>query len=164
MRFATYADGSLDGRLMLVSRDGARAAPAGAIAPSLFEAVRTWARSETPLRALSADLDAGRVAGEPFVATQCLAPLPRAPQWLVGSAFLNHGRLMQQAFRAPPTPHFDTVPVMYQGASDDFLGPHHDSEFVSEEDGIDFEGEFGVVVDEVAMASTPQEAAARIRL
>ena len=99
-----------------------------------------------------------------FDPTRCLAPLPRAPQWLDGSAFLNHGRLMDVAFNKPPIPDFDTIPVMYQGASDDFLGPQADVPFVTEADGIDFEGEFGVIVDDVPMAVSPEQAAQRIRL
>ena len=94
----------------------------------------------------------------------CAAPLPRAPQWLDGSAFLNHGRLMEQAFNTPPIPHFDTVPVMYQGASDDFLGPHDDVPLPSETDGIDFEGEFGVICGPVPMAVTPEAALRCVRL
>ncbi|WP_316197684.1 fumarylacetoacetate hydrolase family protein [Bradyrhizobium sp.] len=64
----------------------------------------------------------------------------------------------------PPIPDFDTIPVMYQGASDDFLGPQADVPFVTEADGIDFEGEFGVIVDDVPMAVSPEQAAQRIRL
>jgi fumarylacetoacetate (FAA) hydrolase len=71
---------------------------------------------------------------------------------------------MEQAFNTPPIPHFDTVPVMYQGASDDFLGPHDDVPLPSEADGIDFEGEFGVVCGPVRMAATPDEALAAVRL
>ena len=164
MRFATYDDGSLDGRLMLVSPDSTRAAEAAAVAPSLFSALQNWGAIHEELERLSAALAAGRVHSVPFEPRLCLAPLPRAPQWLDGSAFLNHGRLMEKAFNSTGIPHFDDVPVMYQGASDDFLGPHADSAFVSEADGIDFEGEFGVVVDEIAMGATSNEAASRIRL
>jgi hypothetical protein len=100
----------------------------------------------------------------PFDPQACAAPLPRSPQWCDGSAFLNHGRLMEQAFNTPPIPEFDTVPVMYQGASDDFLGPHHDVPLPDEHDGIDFEGEFGVVVANVPMGVSPDDAVRRVRL
>jgi fumarylacetoacetate (FAA) hydrolase len=120
---------------------------------------------EAPLRALNERLDDGR-AGDavPFDPARCLAPLPRAPQWCDGSAFLNHGRLMDLAFDKPPIPDFDTIPVMYQGASDDFLGPQADVPFVTEADGIDFEGEFGVIVDEVAMATPAGTCGKHVRL
>ena len=76
----------------------------------------------------------------------------------------SHGRLMDLAFNKPPIPDFDTIPVLYQGASDDFLGPCADATFVSEADGIDLEGEFGVIVDEVPMGPSTQGSADRIRL
>jgi fumarylacetoacetate (FAA) hydrolase len=165
MKFATYDDGSTDGRLVVVSADRARAVDASAIASGLLDALQRWREVEAPLKRLSEDLDATRapsaVAFEPKL---CLAPLPRAPQWCDGSAFLNHGRLMDLAFNKPPIPDFDTIPVMYQGASDDFLGPCADVPFVSEADGIDFEGEFGVIVAEVPMGTSAQAAADCIRL
>jgi fumarylacetoacetate (FAA) hydrolase len=165
MKFATLADGTLDGRLVVVSKDGSRAAPAGAVAPNLLTALQRWSACEAGLRRLAEDLEAGRAAGVfAFEPRFCLAPLPRAPQWCDGSAFLNHGRLMDLAFNKPPIPDFETIPVMYQGASDDLLGPQVEALFVSEADGIDFEGEFGVIVDEVAIASSTAEAASRIRL
>lgn len=164
MRFATYDDGARDGKLMLVSRDGTRAAEAGGLASSLLDVLENWRGLERSLRDRCDALEAGRIESVAFDPMRCLAPLPRAPQWLDGSAYLNHGRLMDLAFGKTPIPDFDTVPVMYQGASDDFLGPHADSAFVSEADGIDFEGEFGVVVDGVPMGVTPAEAAVRIRL
>jgi fumarylacetoacetate (FAA) hydrolase len=165
MRFATYDDGTIDGQLVVVSRDIQRAVDARAIAPNLLTALRRWPSVEAPLRALNDRLDHGRTEDAvPFDASRCLAPLPRAPQWCDGSAFLNHGRLMDLAFDKPPIPDFDTIPVMYQGASDDFLGPHADVPFVTEADGIDFEGEFGVIVDEVAMATQAAQCGKHIRL
>ncbi|MBR1140254.1 MULTISPECIES: fumarylacetoacetate hydrolase family protein [Bradyrhizobium] len=165
MRLATYRNGSPDGGLVIVSRDQARACNASAIAPDLLTALRNWQQVEPALRRLAESLEDGSAADVmAFDPTRCLAPLPRAPQWLDGSAFLNHGRLMDVAFNKPPIPDFDTIPVMYQGASDDFLGPQADVPFVTEADGIDFEGEFGVIVDDVPMAVSPEQAAQRIRL
>jgi fumarylacetoacetate (FAA) hydrolase len=99
-----------------------------------------------------------------FEPARCMAPLPRSFQWCDASAFLNHGRLMERAFNTAPIPDFETVPVMYQGASDDFLGPHEDVALPDESLGIDFEGEFGVIVDRVPMGVPPREALGRIRL
>ena len=165
MRLATYDDGTIDGKLVVVSRDLQRAVGARVIAPNLLTALRCWPSVEAPLRLLGERLDHGRAEDAvPFDPTRCLAPLPRAPQWCDGSAFLNHGRLMDLAFDKPPIPDFDTIPVMYQGASDDFLGPHADVPFVTEADGIDFEGEFGVIVDEVAMATQTAQCGKHIRL
>lgn len=165
MRLATYDDGTSDGQLVVVSRDVRRAVDASAIAPNLLTAIRLWQSVEAQLRALSDRLDDDLVDDAvPFDPARCLAPLPRAPQWCDGSAFLNHGRLMDLAFDKPPIPDFDAVPVMYQGASDDFLGPQVDVPFVTEADGIDFEGEFGVIVDDVTMATPASACGGHIRL
>jgi fumarylacetoacetate (FAA) hydrolase len=165
MRLATLRDGSLDGRLIVVSRDLRRAVAATSIAPSLIDALQRWDAVKLPLADLCDALDTGDVPGAfAFDASRCAAPLPRSPQWLDASAFLNHGRLMEQAFNTPPIPHFDTVPVMYQGASDDFLGPCDDVPLPSETDGIDFEGEFGVVCGEVPMGASPEDALSCVRL
>lgn len=165
MRFASLNDGSPDGRLVVVSRDGRRAAPAQPVAGSLIEALQHWDAMHAELLALAHDLEAGRcTAAFDFDPQQCAAPLPRSPQWLDGSAFLNHGRLMESAFNTPPIPDFDTVPVMYQGASDDFLGPHADVPLPDEAQGIDFEGEFAVVTGPVKMGVSPEQALQAVRL
>ncbi|MDG5975252.1 fumarylacetoacetate hydrolase [Hydrogenophaga taeniospiralis CCUG 15921] len=165
MKFATLKDGTLDGCLALVSRDGQRAVRASAVAASLIDALQRWDEVHLPLCDLYESLNAGSAPGAfAFDPAACAAPLPRCPQWLDGSAFLNHGRLMEEAFNAPPIPLFDTVPVMYQGASDDFLGPHDDVPLPSEADGIDFEGEFGVVTGPVPMGVSPEAALACVRL
>jgi len=165
MKLATYRDGSPDGRLMVVSRDLRRAVDAGTIAPNLLIALERWDSAAPALQRLSDMLNADTAAGSVgFEPQRCMAPLPRTFQWCDGSAFLNHGRLMERAFNTPPIPDFDTVPVMYQGASDDFLGPHDDVPLPDEVLGIDFEGEFGVVVGKVPMGATPAQALDAVRL
>jgi len=161
MKFASLRDG----RLLLVSRDQTRAVHAAPVANSLLDALQRWDAVVLPLTELYESLNAGTAAGAfDFDPGACTAPLPRSPQWLDGSAFLNHGRLMEEAFNSPPIPLFDSVPVMYQGASDDFLGPHDDVPLPSEADGIDFEGEFGVVTGPVPMGVSPEAALACVRL
>jgi fumarylacetoacetate (FAA) hydrolase len=165
MRFATLRDGTPDGRLLLVSRDHRLAVAAPSIAESLIDAITRWEEVQSRLQVVSDALDAGRTEGAfAFDPRACAAPLPRSPQWLDASAFLNHSNLMDQAFNKPPPPLVDTVPMMYQGASDDFLGPHDDVPLPSEDDGIDFEGEFGVVCGPVPMAVTPEAALSCVRL
>jgi len=165
MKFATLPNGTLDGRLVVVSKDLSKAADATTIAPNLLSAVQNWQQKERELQALYDLLNAGKVdTAFDFDGSAYLAPLPRSPQWLDASAFLNHGKLMEEAFNTDPIADFDTIPVMYQGASDDFQGPTVDILMPSEADGIDFEGEFGVVMGEVAMSATPEEAAKSIRL
>ncbi|MEI8631763.1 hypothetical protein P4S72_05990 [Vibrio sp. PP-XX7] len=107
---------------------------------NLLFAIQHWQEKEADLQALSDQLNAGRLMDAfDFEPMACHAPLPRSPQWLDASAFLNHGRLMEEAFNSPPIADFDTIPVMYQGASDDFQGPAMDIPMPNEADGIDFE-------------------------
>ena len=157
MRLATLRDGTPDGTLVVVSADGARCLPTET---SLIAALADWARAEAPLRALAVRLEAGH--GEPLDAAQIGAPMPRSWQWLDASVFANHVDLMQIASNLPPV-HIDR-PLMYQGLSDCFYGPNDSIPFPSEADGIDFEGEFGVIVDAVPMGVKPEEGAAHIRL
>lgn len=165
MKLATLHSEHPDGRLVVVSRDLAAMADATHIAAHLRAAIEAWDDAAPALQALYDELNAGRHTGaQAFDPGLCAAPLPRAPQWCDGSAFLNHGRLMEKAFDIEPAPDAQTVPLMYQGASDDFLGPQADVPLPSEADGIDFEGEFGVVVGPVPMAATPGQALACVRL
>lgn len=162
MKLATYADGTKDGQLWVVSRDLTLAAPAGG---TMLAAVEDWDKARPALQDLSDRLNAGT---EPFATAfdpaRCLAPLPRAPGWLDGSAFLNHGRLMDQAFGTPPIPDLDTIPLVYQGASDDFRGPLGAVEFPSVAHMIDMEGEFGVILGAVPMGASDAEALSAVRL
>jgi fumarylacetoacetate (FAA) hydrolase len=165
MKLATLKDGTRDGKLIVVASDLGRAVSAQSVAATMQRALDDWATTEPQLQSLAAALDAG-TAPDAFVfdAKAVAAPLPRAYQWCDGSAFLNHGRLMEKAFNTPPMPDFETIPLMYQGGSDDFLGACDDVPFVSEADGIDFEGEYGVIVDDVPMGCKPEAAAAHIKL
>jgi fumarylacetoacetate (FAA) hydrolase len=165
MKLATYRNGQPDGCLMLVSRDLSSVADVSALAPNLLHAIQDWARLAPQLQQIYDALNAGRTPRMVvFEAARCMAPLPRSFQWCDASAFLNHGRLMERAFNTPPIPDFETVPVMYQGAADDFLGPYDPVPLPDESLGIDFEGEFGVIVDRVPMAATPQQALGAVRL
>jgi fumarylacetoacetate (FAA) hydrolase len=165
MKLATLKNGSKDGRLVVVSRDLQRAVDATAIAPSLLAAVETWNQSSPLLQDLYRRLNDGKAPDAfDFDPRQAAAPLPRAPQWCDGSAFLNHGRLMEKAFNIPPIPDMDKIPLMYQGGSDDMLGARDDVPLPDEAHGIDFEGEFGVIVDEVPMACPADLARSRIIL
>jgi fumarylacetoacetate (FAA) hydrolase len=160
MKLATLADGTPDGRLHIVSRDHQRCQPAAA-AGTLQAALERWVLVEAALRTEYEALNAG--GGAPFDPAHALAPLPRAWQWLDGSAYDSHGELMQKVFKLPPVDRGGR-PLMYQGTSDRFLGPHHDVRLPSEDDGIDFEGEFGVIVDAVPMGTGAVEARKHIRL
>ncbi len=157
MRLATLDDGTPDGALVVVSPDGTRVLPAQT---SLIAAIADWPGVLPVLQALAARLALGQ--GDPLGPAQLRAPMPRSWQWLDGSAFNQHGELMQIAFNQAPIE--TDRPLMYQGLSDRFYGPTDPIPFASEADGIDFEGEFGVIVDAVPMGVTAHDAAAHIRL
>jgi len=160
MKLATRAQGTPDGELLVVSRDGTRCLPAGPRWPNLLAAIERWEIAEPVLRALAARLAAGEgLALDPH---DLRAPLPRSWQWLDGSAFPVHGELMEVAFNAPPIE--TDKPLMYQGMSDCFYGPEDPVPFPDAALGIDFEGEFGVVVDAVPMGISAADALAHIRL
>lgn len=154
MRLATLHEGTPDGRLVLVSRDGTRFVDAPVA--TLQAALERWSEVEADLAARDAE------AGAPLAGMRLAAPLPRAWQWLDASAFPSHGALMQRAFGLPPIE--TALPLMYQGLSDRFLGPADDVPLPSEDHGIDFEGEFGVVTDAVPMGTDAAAAMAHIRL
>lgn len=160
MKFATLDNGTPDGRLHLVSRDLTRCAPAAAV-QTLQALMENWEALAPALQAESDALNAG--GGQAFDPSAALAPLPRAWQWLDGSAFESHGTLMAKVFGIDN--HADkTRPLMYQGLSDQFLAPTADVPLPTEDDGIDFEGEFGVICDAVPMGTGPEAARGHIRL
>ncbi|HZU64230.1 MAG TPA: fumarylacetoacetate hydrolase family protein [Novosphingobium sp.] len=158
MRLATLRDGSPDGALAVISADGARYLAAPGL--SLLAAIGDWGRAEPVLQRLAAGVAAGQ--GGRLDPARLQAPLPRTWQWLDGSAFLQHGKLMQVAFHLPPIE--TDRPLMYQGLSDRFYGPTDDIPLPSEADGIDFEGEYAVITDAVPMGTSAADAAGHIRL
>jgi len=165
VKLATLQGGGIDGKLLVVSKDLSRAVVAVSIAPTLQHALDNWQACEPKLTALYGALNDGHAAGS-FVldATQLVAPLPRAWQWLDASAFHSHGDLMERVVGLTQPPEKHTRPLMYQGGSDDFLGPAADVPLPSEDDGIDFEGEVGIIVDRVPMGTRAAQAGAHIRL
>ncbi|MDH6269731.1 fumarylacetoacetate (FAA) hydrolase [Rhizobium sp. SG_E_25_P2] len=165
MKLATYKDGSRDGQLWIVSQDLAVAAPAVGIATTMLEAIENWDSVSPRLDALYCRLNSREEAfATRFEADRCMAPLPRAPQWLDASAFLNHGRLMDKAFNNPVNPDFETIPLVYQGASDDLRGPVDDVAFPDDSLWIDMEGEFGVILSDVPMGVSAEQAVSHVRL
>jgi len=151
MRLATLYDGTADGRLVVVSPDGTQCASAPV--RTLQQAIERW---DELLPALSA------ITAFPDPLTRCCAPFPRAWQWLDGSAFASHGELMDKVLGVESAPVHK--PLMYQGTSDKFYGPNDDVKFLSEDLGIDFEGEYGVVVDAVPMGTPAADCLRHIRL
>src|ERR1700722_11931184 len=165
MKLATIKNGTRDGRLAIVSKGLTLAVFADDIAPTLLSAIEDWASVESPLRSRAETLNAGRASGSfAFDPAQAMAPLPRCYQWLDGSTFANHGALMERAFDLGITNEYEKYPLVYQGASDDFIGPRDDVELTTESDNMDFEGEVAVVVDEIPMGTPKEKIAPHIKL
>jgi len=165
MKLATYKDGSRDGQLVVVSRDLATAHYATGIAGKLQQALDDWGFIAPQLQDLYEALNSGKARHAfPFEPERCMAPLPRAYQWADGSAYINHVELVRAARKAEVPETFYTDPLMYQGGSDDFLGPCDDVVVPSEDYGIDFEAEVAVVTGDVPMRATPEQALEGIRL
>lgn len=165
MKLATYKDGSRDGQLVVVSRDLGTAHYATGIAAKMQQVLDDWNFISPQLQDLYETLNSGKARHAfPFDPAQCMAPLPRAYQWADGSAFINHVELVRAARNSEVPETFYTDPLMYQGGSDDFIGPCDDVPVPKEEFGIDFEAEVAVVTADVPMSATPEEALDGIRL
>ncbi len=164
MKLASLKSGR-DGLLVVVSRDLSRAVEARAVAPTLQAALDEWDSLEPELRRLSIDLNDGSVDGFAFEPEACAAPLPRAYQWADGSAYVNHVELVRRARGATLPDSFWTDPLMYQGGSDNLLGPTDPIEVPKSEGwGVDFEAEVAVVLDDTPMGISAGLARDRIKL
>jgi fumarylacetoacetate (FAA) hydrolase len=154
---------SRDGELIVVSKDNQRAVRATAVAPSLRVAVESWAKSKPQLEALYKELNEGKAKNSFAVDPEQLhSPLPRAFQWADGSAFIHHIKLVRMARGAPMPETLETVPLMYQGGGDSFLAPLEDIPQIDFAHGTDFEGEVGVILDDVPMGVTPEKALEKV--
>ncbi|WP_333839560.1 fumarylacetoacetate hydrolase family protein, partial [Novosphingobium sp.] len=156
--------GGRDGRLVVVSDDLATCVDATSIAPTLQAALDDWATLAPRLEALAADLARGAAPAMPFDEAAADAPLPRAFQWVDGSAYVNHVALVRQARGAEMPPSFWHDPLVYQGGSDRFLAPHDPIGLADAAWGADFEAEVVVVTDDVPQGVTAEAARGLIRL
>jgi fumarylacetoacetate (FAA) hydrolase len=165
MKLATYKDGSRDGQLVVVSRDLTTAHYASGIATKLQQVLDDWNFLSPQLEDLSQTLNQGKARHAfPFDPKLCMAPLPRAYQWADGSAYMNHVELVRASRNSEVPANFYEDPLMYQGGSDDFLGPCDDVVCPSTDFGIDFEAEVAVITADVPMQATPEQALDSIRL
>lgn len=164
MKLATLRNGNRDGALVIVNRQGDRYVNATGIAPTLQAALDDWDRVEPELRAASERLNSGEVAGEPLDHTNLDAPLPRAYEWIDGSAYLNHVRLVRKARNAEPPATLETDPLVYQGGSGVLLGPTDNIEIKTTEDGVDFESELCVILGDTPKGTQADAASSYVRL
>lgn len=165
MKLASLKAGGRDGTLVVVARNLARAVAVPGIARSLQGTLDAWAELSPELRSVYRLLNLDE-AGEAFHldASALAAPLPRAYQWADASAYLNHAELVRKARGAAMPESFRTDPLMYQGGSDDFLGPRDPIPLGDKAWGLDFEAEVAVVTDDVPMATPAADAGRHIKL
>ena len=165
MKLATLKDGSRDGVLAVVTRDLKTAHLAVGIAPTLQRALDDWNFIAPQLEELSLQLGQGR-ARRPFdfVPGNCMAPLPRAFQWVDGSVYEQHVELLTRSTTGKLPEHLWREPMIYQGGADDFLGACDDAVFAEERWGIDFEPEIGVILSDTPMQLKKEDALDHVRL
>jgi len=165
VKLATYRQGGRDGTLVIVDKGLTRAAAIPSVAPTLQAALDDWGRIGAKLAMIYDLLNRGSIADSvPFDPAMCRAPLPRAYQWVDGSAYLYHVELVRKARGAALPPDLLADPLMYQGASDTMMGPRDPIRMADEAWGIDFESEVCVITDDVPMGSSATAAAGHIRL
>jgi fumarylacetoacetate (FAA) hydrolase len=163
MKLASLKKGR-DGQLVVVSRDLTRCADAAVVAKTLREALDDWSAAEPRLQEIADSLEAGRIAHAPFAPKKCAAPLPRSFGWADGSAYVNHVALVRKSRGAEVPATFWTDPLMYRGASDEFIGPTDPIKAADTAWGIDLEAEVAVVVTDVPQGATPAQAQPLIKL
>lgn len=164
MKLATLRNDRPDGQLVVVSTDLARYVSAGRIAPTLQAALDDWDRTVPALSELSRQLDASEITGQPFDPAAAEAPLPRAFQWIDGSAYLSHLERVRSLKGSRDQELQSIRPLLYQGGSDSLSAAHAPIVIPSDDLALDFEAEVGVILGPVPMGATRSEAAAAIRL
>jgi len=166
MKLASLKEGGRDGTLVVVDKLLKKAIRVPGIAGTFQQAIENWTGTEPGLRDVynALNRDPGLPGGFDLDETQLASPLPRAYQWVDGSAYVNHVELVRKARGAKMPENFWTDPLMYQGGSDAFLGPRDPIPIESVEWGIDFESEIAVITDDVPMGISPKGAPLHIKL
>ncbi len=165
MKLATLKNNTRDGKLVVVSRDLTQAVAVDEIAKTLQQALDNWSQVYPLLDEVYQGLNTGEVSDAfSFEQQKCESPLPRAYQWADASAYVNHVELVRKARNAPMPESFWHDPLMYQGGSDNFIGPYDDICVASEDYGIDFESEVAIITDDVTMGVSAEQAGQHIKL
>lgn len=164
MKLATLRNETRDGALIVVRRDGAVYAPADDIAPTMQAALDTWDEVAPRLRARAEALESGEVEHVVLDVEKLHSPLPRAYEWIDGSAYINHIVLVRKARGAEPPETLETDPLVYQGGSGVLLGPTEDVPLVDASWGLDFEAEVAVVLGDTPIGVKAHEADQYVRL
>src|SRR5690554_2193473 len=164
MKLATLRDTHRDGKLIVVRRDNAVYAPADSIAPTLQAALDDWDRAQPLLEALAKRVEAGEVDTYPLDEKALHSPLPRAYEWIDGSAYINHIVLVRKARDAEPPATLETDPLVYQGGSGVFLAPTDGIPLPDPAWGLDFEAEVAVVLGDTPQGVKAADAGKYVKL
>ncbi|MFW7378191.1 MAG: fumarylacetoacetate hydrolase family protein [Oligoflexus sp.] len=164
MKLGTFDNGTRDGRLAVVSKDLQRCMEVGDSVPTLQFALDHWEKTQPNLEAISQQLNADHKSGEPVASKRFIAPLPRAYEWIDGSAYINHIVLVRKARGAEPPETLKTDPLVYQGGSGVLLGHDAPVELANPEWGCDFESEVVVYLGDTPQGVSKKEAASCVRL
>lgn len=169
MKFATLKNNTRDGQLVIVSQDLTRCRAVPEFAETMQQALDHWHtlynRLEDAYESLNQEVEQGSEENsQVFDPQKCKSPLPRAYQWVDGSAYVNHVELVRKARGAEMPESFWTDPLMYQGGSDAFIGPCSDIWVADEKYGIDFESEIALITDDVPMGVEEPKASRHICL
>lgn len=164
MKLASLRGPGRDGTLVVVRWDGAAYVAAGAGIPTMQAALDDWDVNEPKLRALADELNGGALLGESLDVEKLGPPLPRAYEWVDGSAYINHIVLVRKARGAEPPETLRTDPLVYQGGSSVLLAPRQDIVLHDEAWGLDFEAEVCVILGDVPIGTTKADAGKYIRL
>ncbi len=164
MKFATLKNGTRDGQLVFVSRDLKYIQPIPEFAKTMLELLEQWDEIEGDLKHEYELFDQSKnLQMSEFIPQEAMAPLPRCYQFVDGSAFMNHGRIMKEAYKIQ-NEEPEGIPILIQRQSDDFRSATADYEFPSAKDLCDFEAEFAVAVSDIPMGSSKEKVQSSIKL
>jgi fumarylacetoacetate (FAA) hydrolase len=153
-----------DGALIVISKDGTRYSEVENISPTMQQALENWSDVESKLQKVYTQLNENMNFGHSLDTTELHSPLPRAYEWIDGSAYINHIVLVRKARNAEPPETLRTDPLVYQGGSSVFLRPTEDIPLKNEQWGLDFESEICVVLDDIPMGTTGADVDKHVRL
>jgi fumarylacetoacetate (FAA) hydrolase len=161
----TSSTATEDGLLAVVNTERTGLAlPARPAGLSLLSALGRWNEIEPQLSRLDSAIRSGQQETTPVDLSTLQAPLPRTWAFLDGSAYVQHVLLVRKARNAAPPEDLYTVPLMYQGASDNLLSATADLPLLDPKHGMDFESEVFIVTDFVPAGTKASEAEKHIKL
>ncbi|MDR2128409.1 MAG: fumarylacetoacetate hydrolase family protein [Burkholderiaceae bacterium] len=165
MKLATYQDGSRDGQLVVVARDLQTAHYATGIASRLQQVLDDWNFISPQLQDLYEALNMGK-ARHPFAfePERCMAPLPRAHQWLGAQACASHVALVYPAPGKALPGGRRAVALMAPDGASGFAGPRARIAGLDPAQDIDFEAGIAAITGDVPAGVAAEQGLEAVRL